>query len=147
MANKTIDFFLTHTQEAGDCLEWTRCFNTDGYPRAAYKGSSNGKVHRIVYELAHPEEDITGKVIRHTCDNIKCINPSHLISGTPADNNRDRDTRERHTLAVFTEKEVRTIRQLYDTGNYSQKELADMLGVNYRTIQQLVRRKSYRWVP
>ena len=46
---RDLEFFLKHTKENGDCLEWTRCFNTDGYPRCAWNGSSNGKVHRIVY--------------------------------------------------------------------------------------------------
>lgn len=141
-----LDKFLSNTKPAGECLEWTRCFNSDGYPRAAYKGSSNGKVHRIVYQLTNPDEDIDGKVIRHTCDNPKCINPNHLESGTPADNMRDRDTRGRHALAAFNAKQIIAIRTMYATGLYTHAEIGNLFNVNYRTIQQVVTNKTYRWV-
>lgn len=140
-----LDKYLTNTKQEGTCLIWQGALNTDGYPRAAYRGNSNGKVHRIVYEL-FTGEDITGKVVRHACDNPTCINPEHLSSGTPADNNRDRDVRERHALAAFSAKQIRAIRLLYATGQYRQKELASLFNINYRTIQQIVRNKSYRWV-
>lgn len=48
-------------------------------------------LHRLVYCEAHAvtPESIRGKVVRHTCDNPRCINPEHLIIGTQADNMRD----------------------------------------------------------
>ena len=35
------------------------------------------------------------QVVRHTCDNPRCINPTHLIGGTYADNMRDCKERNR----------------------------------------------------
>ena len=35
---------LSYTKETETgCLEWTRCYNTDGYPRANINGNLNGK--------------------------------------------------------------------------------------------------------
>ena len=143
---KTLQELLTHTRENNGCLEWTRCFNTDGYPRCVWKGSSNGKVHRIVYQLSNPEHDISGQVVRHTCDNPKCINPAHLLLGSHADNMRDRDTRLRHGKALFNPKQVLAMRTLWQTGSYTQKELGAMFGCNHRTAGYVVRNLSYRWV-
>lgn len=41
-----------------------------------------------------------GDVVRHTCDNPRCINPEHLILGSKADNNRDRAERGRSAKRV-----------------------------------------------
>ena len=39
-----LEKYLSHTKETeSGCLEWTRCFNTDGYPRAGNKKTSNLK--------------------------------------------------------------------------------------------------------
>lgn len=41
----SLEWLLSFTEPNGECLEWTRCFNTDGYPRRGVKGNSNIKVH------------------------------------------------------------------------------------------------------
>lgn len=143
---KTVSQLLSHTAQVGDCLEWTRCFNSDGYPRCSWQGNSNGKVHRIVYQLSNPEEDIAGKVVRHTCDNPKCINPRHLLSGYPSDNMNDRDVRQRHGATLFKPNQIKAMRTLWSTGQYTQKELGDMFGCNHRTAGAIVNNTSYRWV-
>lgn len=143
---RTIENLLARTKPSGECLEWTGCFNSDGYARVSWNGNSNGKVHRIVYALANPSEDLTGKVVRHTCDNTKCINPEHLLSGTPADNMRDRDTRLRHGRTLLTHDQVRAMRELYASGNYTQKQLADMFGCKKSTAYHIINRLTYRQV-
>jgi hypothetical protein len=55
-----------------------------------------GSAHRFIYEKNHgPIPD--GLVIRHTCDNKKCINPAHLIIGTQKENLQDCFDRGRHS--------------------------------------------------
>lgn len=53
--------------------------------------------HRVVYmkHNAVSPQDIDGKVIRHTCDNARCINPEHLVIGTYQDNMDDKVSRGR----------------------------------------------------
>ena len=142
---KDLVAFLQHTSKEGDCLVWTKCLNTDGYPRALVDGNANAKVHRIVYELAKgPLEQ--GQVVRHTCDNPKCINPDHLLSGTPKDNMRDRDARERHGKAKLTKEQVRMIRDLWDSNKYLQRELGEVFGINSRTVSSLVNYTHWKHV-
>lgn len=143
---KTLEDFLSLAVKEGDCLVWTRCVNTDGYPRCKWKSSFNGKVHRIVYELANPDQLIDGYVIRHTCDNIKCINPAHLLVGKPFDNNRDRDIRGRSGTAKLTPSQVIDIRSLYSNTPMLQKDIAESFGVNPRTVSGIVTGKNWKWV-
>lgn len=117
------------------CIEWTGALTPDGYPRRLYKGNANTRYHRVVYAEAHglELEDIAGRVVRHTCDNPKCIDPEHLRIGTPADNMRDRDTRGRHGAQKLTLAQADIIVAELDAG-YSSRELAAHYGVSHSTI-------------
>lgn len=134
---------LSYTKETETgCLEWTKCLNTDGYPRANINGNVNIKIHRVVYQLSNIHEDISNKVIRHTCDNPKCINPTHLLSGTHKDNMNDRDLRDRHGKQKISLTDVNTIKHLYFNKVYSVKKLAAMYKVAESTIRySLYKRK------
>lgn len=89
-----------------ECIDhnMSRSLRPEGYglvtdPR---KKSRCVSLHRLVYCEANglTLDDIAGKVIRHSCDNPRCINPSHLLIGTRADNNRDRAMRGRSAKVV-----------------------------------------------
>lgn len=96
--------YLMFTNKNGDCLEWTKLLNSEGYARLP----PNIKVHREVF---YETNGYYPEVIRHTCDNRKCINPKHLIGGSQLDNISDRVTRERSHGHVSDE-ELETIRKL-----------------------------------
>ena len=80
-------------------------------------------------------------VVRHTCDNPRCVNPEHLIPGTIADNNHDRAERGRNAnvngtrnpMARLTTEQCDAIR----TSSAKPKELAVMYGVNVRHIYRI----------
>lgn len=132
---RDLSYFLNKTIEVNSCLEWQGCYNTDGYPRISWKGSANGKLHRVVWEL-HTNKSAKGLIVRHTCDNPKCINPNHLDIGTSLDNVNDRTQRDRtHGLK---QRDVETIKTLFNNKIYSAKELAEMYKVSNRTIYYTV---------
>lgn len=129
----TVEGILGHTKKVGECLEWTRCFNTDGYPRIF----PNIKVHRLLYELLHGE-DLTGKVVRHSCDNIRCLNPEHLQSGTFADNNRDRSLRGR-SYRTIKEEHVKLVKNFDES--VKTRDIAEILGIDRRRVSEIRRGK------
>lgn len=122
---------LFHTDEVGDCMEWKGCFNTDGYARMA----GNIKVHRLVYELVHKVK-IDGLTVRHTCDNIKCINPKHLVIGSVFENIKDRCERGR-TYKVVTKPIIVRVNELLDLKVLSQKEIAQIVGIDARRVSDI----------
>lgn len=85
----------------GGCIEWTSRPNTpDGkYGRIRWGDPDPGTgrkkyhlAHRVAWALWHdvaPDALPTEGVIRHTCDNARCINPLHLEHGTHSQNTRD----------------------------------------------------------
>lgn len=117
------------------CDEWTGATTPDGYPRRAYRGNSNTRWHRVVYCQANglELEDIAGQVVRHTCDNIRCVDPAHLVIGSVADNMRDRDLRDRHGKARVSLPLAREIVRRLSAGE-SGYRLAEELDLPSSTI-------------
>ena len=140
---RDLETIYKYTKTVGDCLVWKRALNSDGYPRASVNGDTNVKVHRLVYVLTHPNENIKDKVIRHTCDNPRCLNYKHLVSGTSSDNNKDRDLRNRNGRAKITREQAYEIRYLHKVGKILQKVLAAQYGLDHRTISSIV--NGHHW--
>ena len=74
------------------CWEWQASKNSSGYGQPTVK-SKKVLAHRYSYLMFNGNPE--GLVVRHSCDNPGCVNPNHLLLGTIADNNRDRDLRGR----------------------------------------------------
>ena len=97
MNNSMVERFWGHVRIIDGCWEWTGSKNKWGYGKF-YRDRKTIPAHRAAYEIAFgPIPD--GLWIRHKCDNPSCVNPSHLESGTPTDNNRDTVTRGRRNDA------------------------------------------------
>ena len=77
-----------------DCWIWLG--NCPGGRHGHFSLSRNKtvKAHRWIYRLLHGEIP-DGLVIRHKCDNPRCVNPRHLEIGTLSDNTRDAIVRRR----------------------------------------------------
>lgn len=73
-------------------------------------------IHRLIYERQNNISLTGNDVIRHSCDNKRCWEPSHLFNGTHADNVADKVAKGRHCHGVthyksgLTEDNVRAIR-------------------------------------
>ena len=79
----------------------------EGYKKQKLKGVGT-LLHRIKYILHNgvTMEDIKGKVVRHTCDNPRCVNPEHLIIGTIQDNVMDKVQRNRQQRSLTPEQVI-----------------------------------------
>jgi hypothetical protein len=123
--------------------------NKDGYIMIRYDGITTG-LHRVIWQMTRgrkiPQKSM---VVRHTCDNPACINPLHLKIGTMADNNRDRDNRDRTAKggkikqALLTDDQVRYIKRSNDTPT---KELAEKFNVHKDTIRDIRNGRNWKHI-
>jgi hypothetical protein len=139
----------------GPCIDHglTKNIHELGYGRARRDGRSQVMLHRVVYvdSKGLSLSDIDGLVIRHRCDNGRCINPDHLIIGTHADNKRDSLERGRvpcgedHSNSKLTEADVEYCRKHYVARSrvFGGAALARKFGVSQRAIWMVLTGKTW----
>jgi hypothetical protein len=88
-----INRFLENVNKTESCWIWTGYKQSNGYGQIGvnYK---NKLAHRVSYEI-HIGKIPDGFLVRHSCDNPSCVNPSHLLLGTQKQNLEDMYFRER----------------------------------------------------
>jgi hypothetical protein len=102
------------------CLEWTGTLWATGYGMIRYNRRAY-KAHRFNWELCYGPIPV-GLLVRHKCDNRRCLEPSHLELGTQADNMKDCVERgrasmgTRHPDSILNSELVRFIRQEHAKG-------------------------------
>lgn len=125
------------------CWLWIAATKGRGYGHMKVNGKMVG-AHRISYELYIGDLN-NGDNVLHRCDNMKCVNPDHLFSGSCADNTRDMIAKGRVSLgeklkqSKVSSKNVIEIRQLYKTGRYSHRKIGDMFGISKSQAGGIIR--------
>lgn len=138
-----------------ECVEYAGYRNKQGYGRRSYKGRLE-YAHRVAYVEHHnlTLDDIADKVVRHTCDNQPCVEPTHLVLGTHQDNMDDKVERgrcsslpgESNGRAVLSAEDVAHIRACCVKGckENGVSALARRYGVALGTISMIVNNVTWR---
>ena len=154
--------FWLYVHKADGCWEWAGRLNPGGY--GVFCALGERLAHRVSYVLANGPI-LGGLVVRHACDNRKCVRPDHLSVGSKADNVRDMDARNRratgdrhpsrihperfprgeaHWKAKLTDHDVREIRSLFAAGGRSKVSIAIQYGVSSGTVSQIILGRIWR---
>lgn len=134
------------------CIKFPGAKKRNGYGYTQFMGRQF-LAHRLAYalnEFQHPDA-LKGIVIRHRCDNPRCINVDHLESGTQQDNANDKVSRNRQLKgeqirqSKLTAAQVAEIRALYvpRSKDSNQYKLAQRYGVTQSEISHILSAK--RW--
>lgn len=141
--DSTLPEFIKRINKTESCWEWIGTVTSHGYGHFKSKGKLY-RAHRVSYTLFKgliPHN----KIVCHSCDNRKCVNPNHLWLGTNHDNSMDMVNKGRavgnrikhylgdeHHNTKLTSDKVKIIKQLSVT--HSQRALAKMFGVHQGSI-------------
>lgn len=136
------------TQDTDECIEWPYAAQKSGYGTSHLAGKTC-PTHRAAYMLVYGElpPDI---VVRHKCDNPRCVNIRHLEAGTHKDNQQDCIIRGRkkaprggeHYRAILSEEDVRLIR----SSTLSAAKLSERLGVKIGAIHRVRQGRNWKHV-
>ena len=131
-----------------ECINWSKGLADNGYGLTT-RNNKTYRAHRLAYCDYHniDHSDIKGQVVRHTCDNRKCVNPEHLLIGTHQDNMDDMKKRNRSAKGLFngagklTPEQVTYIRTHYvkNSKEFGTVALGRKFGVHNVTIGRVVR--------
>jgi hypothetical protein len=134
---------------ATGCWLWQAALTRGGYGNFAVKKRGvyqMCRANRVAYKL-YNEEIPKGLNVLHTCDTPACVNPDHLFLGTTKDNALDMVDKGRCNwglgMAKITMAKAKEIRDLYSTGDYTNKSLGDKYGLAPNTISLIV--NNLRW--
>ena len=94
MIKKTLEGLLAETKPSGDCMEWQRGKNLQGYGQVWLK-SAMVPAHRLVASFYFDDFKESDWVL-HKCDNPPCINPDHLFLGDQSKNEQDKISKGRY---------------------------------------------------
>lgn len=139
----------THYDRQNACWCFTGAGIQNGYGQIGVASGVAALAHRVSYELFCGEIPV-GSMVLHTCDNRRCVKPSHLYLGDRLDNAADAVRKGRHAhgsghgRAKLTEEQVRVIyaRVVIDG------ELPDVVASDYEitgpTVRDIARGKNWK---
>ena len=159
-ATSTFEKFISNIAHGENgCWEWKAGLFSNGYGQFRI-GKKKYRAHRLMWSFIHGEIP-DGRIICHRCDNPKCCRPSHLFIGTNRDNARDRDSKgrgargknprkgrkgENNHQSKLNRYSVTVIREKWEQGEHTQRELAESFGVSKSQIANIVKKRSWRHI-
>jgi len=94
LLSKALLIYKNAQKTKSGCLEASGWHNGSGY-RKVQCLRKRAYVHRLICEHFN-KISVKNKVVMHTCDNPKCVNPDHLKVGTQLENVRDMISKNRN---------------------------------------------------
>jgi hypothetical protein len=132
------------------CWEWTASFNGVGYGQLSVDGKPMN-ASRAAF-IAHGGEIPSGYDVCHTCDNRRCINPSHLFAGTRKENIQDAASKgrlprgERRSNSKLDGEAVLVIRGMVKAG-IAMRTIAHEFGISAATVIAVIQKRVWGHIP
>lgn len=143
----------TDIRSENECWEWRGWCHPFGHGQIGRGSRAEGLAytHVVSWEHANQMRVPDGMIVRHTCDNPKCVNPKHLIIGTKKDNTQDMIARRRHRFGdahstKLKEIDVAAILERLRNGE-TQQSVADTYGVARSLIGLIKNGKRWKHMP
>lgn len=124
----------SHRPDLGPCWNWLGPYNERRRMPEFNCGGQKLIPYRVTWELINGQPWPQGSIALHACDNRRCCNPSHYSPGSVAQNNAEKEERERDN--GMSHRDVRIVRFLISMA-VSRKAIATLLEVSVSTIHAI----------
>jgi len=145
---KDLDRFLSKTVDgANGCLLWAGSDDgRQGYGKFSVNGK-NVRAIRWIFELFNPGKLKKHHVVMHTCDSVRCVEPSHLVRGTHRQNMKDKAKKGRVVVRKkFLDVDTVSLIRFASSLEVSPAKIARELGLKYTTVRSIVEGKRWKQV-
>lgn len=128
------------------CWNWRGYIAPTGYGNVCYGRKHYTASHMSYLTFNGPVR--SGQLVRHTCDNRRCVNPKHLILGNHQDNSQDMVRRNRQRSQKLNEEAVKVIKWMlkYKSEKDLIKKLALLHNVSTALISHINTGRKWSWV-
>lgn len=137
----TSEEFQKHVKRrASGHWEWIGPRSANGIPWLCV-GKHTYRAYRIAWLLYNGDIE-QGMTLRKVCDHPGCINPKCREKVPTSEQTQG----SRHGKSKLTETDIIDIREAYENGSATQKELAQKYGVSQPLMSQIVNGKAWTHV-
>jgi len=145
--------FSLKVKKTETCWLWTGTLCQDGYGIMVINRVRQ-RAHRVSYRIHNGVWPKRHEFVCHHCDNRQCVNPAHLFLGTHADNMKDAAKKGRMKnlfkrgdrnggCIKLSEQSAAEIRDLYNSGAMSRRQLSKKYNVRFSTIWCVTEGKTW----
>lgn len=129
---------LTKAMPSG-CVEWQGANDgRGGYGKFHVDGRSVRAI-RWIYDVYNAPRLTSRHVVGHTCDNPRCVAPTHLVRMTHRQNMRDKAAKGRVVVRApfLTQVQVARVKDL-SALDFTPRVIADLTDIKYTTVRAIV---------
>ena len=153
MKIQSVESILERCNHDGDCMIWQGAKHRQGYGYARCTGKMQTTM-RLIGILTHGEiGDSRMYQFTHTCDNLLCCNPDHIVPilrpqvCKDAYKNPDRLVRSGKDGTRVTAEQIRLIREFEPSEHYGHvAKFCREIGITRQQYVRVKDRAAYKWI-
>lgn len=133
------------------CWIWRGCITAVGYGKVKLSQVTY-RAHRVAFILNGGETSEDRPYVLHSCNNKLCVNPSHLRSGSPQENENDKmlvgaqAKGSGHGSAKLNESQVLEMLRMTNNERGSAGKLSAIFGICRRHVDKILKGAAWRHI-